>query len=550
MRAMLTTQHVQPPVLLAAQKQTLELMVTGAPLQEVLARLATTVEEQAGGGAAASILLLGADGRLRNGASPSLPNPYLEAIEGLPADPGLGTCCAAAALGTAVVTPDFAAAPGWNGLAHLPIGIGFRGAWSLPIIGGDGAVLGTFGTYFRECREPTEIEREVVEVLARTAAIAIERSRAEQALREQDAFNRRLLESSGDCIKVLDLDGHVLSMNEPGRQLMELDDVEVVLGCDYRSFWDGTDRAAAEQALARALAGGEGRFEGCCLTAGGTPKWWDCLITPVPDADGEPWRLLVVSRDVTERRRNQDELRQAKEAAEYASLSKSQFLAVMSHELRTPLTGMIGYADLLAHGVAGPLAEEQLGHIRRITGGAWHLVSIIDEILTFSRLEFGKETVRAEQLNITALVRESTELLQPHAATKGIELRLVAPADDVEISTDGGKLRQIILNLAGNALKFTEHGFVEIAVTGDTDGVQVRVRDSGPGIPADKLEAIFDPFVQVDQSSTRAKGGTGLGLAVCRSLAELLGGSIEVESTQGAGTAFLLRLPAATPAIA
>jgi signal transduction histidine kinase len=297
-------------------------------------------------------------------------------------------------------------------------------------VGRDGTVLGTFGTYFRECRRPTELEREVVEVLARTAAIAIERDRAEQA-----------------------------------------------------------------------------------------------------------------------RRRTQDELRHAMEAAEAASLAKSQFLAVVSHELRTPLTGMIGYADLLENGVAGHLNETQLSHVRRITSGAWHLVSIIDEILSFSRMEFGKETIRAEQSNITRLVRETTELLQPHAATKGIQLRLVAPDNDIELVTDGSKLRQIILNLTGNALKFTDRGFVEISIAGDDTNLEIRVRDTGPGIPSDKLESIFEPFVQVDQSNTREKGGTGLGLAVSRSLAQMLGGDITVETFHAGGTTFLLQLPASEPAM-
>jgi PAS domain S-box-containing protein len=544
---MQATEHARPEPLLAAQKHCLELVLAGAPLHEVLAQLAAAVEEQAGGRSVASILLLDEDGRLRNGGSPSLPQAYLEAIDGIPANADTGTCAAAAALGTVVVTPDIEAAPGWRGLAHLPLALGFRSAWSMPILGSDGGVLGTFGTYFRECRLPTALEREVVEVLARTAAIAIERTRAEQRLREREAFNRRLLESSGDCIKVLDLQGRLLSMNEAGRQLMEIDDLSDVLGRDFLSFWADDDRTAAEHAFAAALAGREGRFEGYCPTARGTSKWWDALVTPVCDDFGRPARILVVSRDVTEQRRTQDELRVAKEEAESASIAKSQFLAVMSHELRTPLTGMIGYADLLATGVAGPLTEQQLSHVRRINTGAWHLVSIIDEILTFSRLEFGKETVRAQRVNMTRLLRESTDLLQPHAAEKGIDLRLVAPDEAVEISTDAGKVRQIILNLTGNALKFTEEGFVEITVTAHEGGVDVRVQDSGPGIAADKLESIFQPFVQIDQSSTRTKGGTGLGLAVSRSLAERLGGDVTVASSEGLGTTFLLRLPDLAP---
>ncbi|HEU0079118.1 MAG TPA: GAF domain-containing sensor histidine kinase, partial [Longimicrobiaceae bacterium] len=324
---------------------------------------------------------------------------------------------AAAALGQPVVTPDFAAAPGWRGLSHLPLALGYRGAWSMPILARDGQVLGTFGTYFRECREPSEVERQVVEVLARTAAIAVERRRAEE------------------------------------------------------------------------------------------------------------------------------ELLQARDAAEEASHAKSQFLAVMSHELRTPLTGIIGYADLLGADIWGPTTDQQRMQIARIKAAAWHLVSIIEEILTFSRVEAGKEEVAREPVDLDRCIRESVELLQPQAAAKGIELRVV-DGGGAEIETDVGKLRQIVLNLAGNAVKFTDRGFVELSVETADDIVVLAVRDTGPGIPAEQIGRIFDPFVQVDPSHTRLKGGTGLGLTVSRSLAQLLGGDVRVvESTPGAGTTFALRLP-------
>lgn len=418
--------------LIEAQRHSLELVVTGAPLTEVLTHLVKTVEQQAGGSAVASILLLDEERRLRNGASPSLPDDYLQAIDGLPADPNLGTCCAAAALCQVVITPDFSTSPGWKGISHLPINIGFKGAWSMPIVGRDGAVLGTFGTYFRECRGPTTLEHAVVDVLARTAAIAIERVKA----------------------------------------------------------------------------------------------------------------------DVSERRA-QEELRIARDQAEAASRAKSQFLAVMSHELRTPLAAIIGYADLLAAGVDGPLAEVQREHVNRMKAGAWYLVSIIDEILTFSRVEAGREIVDLESADLREIVVECADLMRPKAAEKSVDLRIATPDQPVLLKTDPGKIRQILLNLLGNALKFTDRGFVEITLTAGGDGIRLCVRDTGTGIPADKLETIFEPFVQVDQSNTRTKGGTGLGLAVSRGLAQLLGGTVEVVASEpNAGSTFELFLahPIAAPA--
>ena len=228
-----------------------------------------------------------------------------------------------------------------------------------------------------------------------------------------------------------------------------------------------------------------------------------------------------------------------------ASEAKSAFLATMSHELRTPLNAIIGYQSLLNEGIYGELNDSQDAQLLRIRASADHLLALIDEILTFSRVEAGKETVRWEDAQLRALAEEAVTMVRPQADEKGLTLSADVP--DGVIRTDGGKLRQILLNLLSNAVKFTDQG--EITLTGrrDQSGVELTITDTGLGIAAENLQRIFEPFWQVEQSSTRRAGGTGLGLTVSRSLARLLGGDVTVASTPGKGSTFTVTLPTQAP---
>lgn len=224
-----------------------------------------------------------------------------------------------------------------------------------------------------------------------------------------------------------------------------------------------------------------------------------------------------------------------------ASEAKSAFLATMSHELRTPLNAIIGYQSLLKEGIDGTLNESQLAQLSRIRAGADHLLGLIDEILTYSRVEAGKEVVRLEDAELRPIVEEAVAMVKPLAGAKGLTLRVDVP--DARLTTDSGKLRQILLNLLSNAVKFTDSG--EILVRGHLNGdtAEFSIADTGIGIADENLQRIFEPFWQVQQSATRRAGGTGLGLSVSRSLARLLGGEIRAESKLGEGSTFTLTLP-------
>jgi signal transduction histidine kinase len=328
---------------------------------------------------------------------------------------------------------------------------------------------------------------------------------------------------------------------------------EDVVGRSLLELFSELQGSAAEAALRRALDGSATvwahRFHRFLLPFA-SPAGYEQFARMQQSArilphlrDGEPAGVLVLLQDVTERVAREEELREALQRAEAASQSKSEFLASMSHELRTPLSAVVGYMELLAGDMVGPVAPQQKLYLGRVKSAALHLISIIEEILTFSRVDAGKEEVHRETLDVVQIARGVEELLEPQAVLKGLSLSVSLPDQAVLLTTDGTKLRQILINLLGNALKFTDEGEVSLELSRGDDEVHFCIRDSGPGIEAADLERIFDPFTQVDQSLKRRKGGTGLGLPVSRRLAHLLGGELSVESAPGRGTAFTLRIP-------
>jgi signal transduction histidine kinase len=254
-------------------------------------------------------------------------------------------------------------------------------------------------------------------------------------------------------------------------------------------------------------------------------------------------RAQVFAREQHER----EVAQQALIAAETASSAKSDFLAVMSHELRTPLTAIIGYEELLADGITGPLNPHQAQQLSRIKASAQHLLSLIDEILTFSRLEAGRETVALGIVDVNRVVEDSASLVSPLAGEKKLAFAVYPLDPPRAMRTDPGKLRQIFVNLLSNAVKFTAQGGVTVTTAVDRGDLVVRVCDTGTGIAPEHFERIFEPFWQAEQKATRRVSGTGLGLTVTRRLARLLGGDVTVESAPGQGTVFTARIPGVLP---
>ncbi len=360
----------------------------------------------------------------------------------------------------------------------------------------------------------------------------------------------RAVEQSPVSIIITDLQADIEFVN-PRFTAMTGYGADEVIGRNPRILKSAeTDQKAIKELWATITGGGTWSGELANRRNDGTLLWERVSISPLRNQEGETTHYLAVCEDITDTKRLIAELHEAKELAESATRTKSAFLSSMSHEIRTPMNGVIGMASLLAETA---LSQEQSEFTEAIRKSGENLLDLINDILDFSKTEAGKLDLEIRDFNLRGMLEDAAELLSLRAAEKGLELICsVDPAIPECLKGDAGRVRQIITNLAGNAIKFTGAG--EIVITASLDGrseesatVLFKVRDTGIGIPADRLEAVFAPFIQADGSTTRKFGGTGLGLAISKQLAEIMGGKIGVVSDYGVGSTFHFTVCFAVP---
>lgn len=333
---------------------------------------------------------------------------------------------------------------------------------------------------------------------------------------------------------------------------------------DWNGLIHADDRARTQAALDAHLSGRTDRYvsEYRVCWPDGTVRWLLARGRVIArDANARPLRVVGTCTDITDRQEAQQTMEYAREQAEQAARSKSDFLAMMSHELRTPMNGVLGMANLLG---STPLTAEQREYLDMIGRSGHALLRLIDDILDFSKIEAGRVVLEQVPCDLAAIVGEVVTMLRVPAHTRGLSLdSVVAPGTPTGIVSDPGRLRQVLFNLVGNAIKFTEVGSVHVHLGCDGlhDGratLRIVVEDTGIGIPDDKQRFLFEKFTQADASTTRRFGGTGLGLAISKGLVEGLGGSIGVSSRVGQGSRFWFTVtapvattspptPAATP---
>jgi PAS domain S-box-containing protein len=373
---------------------------------------------------------------------------------------------------------------------------------------------------------------------------------AGRRLEESEQRFKLFVESVQDYgIFMLDPLGRIASWNKGAERIKGYAEEEA-LGRHFSLFYTERDRAQKRPDAELVVARRDGRYqeEGWRVRKDGGWFWASVTITAIRNEEGRLVGFGKVTRDLTERKKGEEELRRAKEAAEVASQAKSDFLAAVSHELRTPLNAIVGYADLMDGGIGGTLGSDHKRHLERIRAASDHLRLQIDQILSLARIEAGHEELRLETVDPNELARAAVSFVARTAEQKGLTTSVEAAAVGAKVRTDPEKARQILLNLLSNAEKFTAAGEIGIRVLADGPGnVQFHVWDTGIGVAEEDRQRIFDRFTQADQSATRQQGGTGLGLSISRQLAHLLGGEITLQSTPGAGSTFTLRLPAEGP---
>jgi PAS domain S-box-containing protein len=360
-------------------------------------------------------------------------------------------------------------------------------------------------------------------------------------VKESEERFRRLADASFEGVLVF-REGRIVDANSRAAELFSVT-VAQLIGDPVTNLVAPPDRAEAEPFL---LSGGTRGFVESLQVEG---RRYDGTRFPmelsVVDSalQGRPARVLVV-RDITHQKRVEGVLRRALAEAEANSRAKSTFLANMSHELRTPLNSVIGFANILRKRQHGRVPDQQVDFLRRIVANGEHLLALIEDILDLSRIDARRMELQLDEVDLVAVVDDVIGTLEVQVRKKGLELRVEHFAAEARVKADRRRLTQVLLNLVGNAVKFTPEGEVWVRLIGGDDGrpSRIEIEDTGIGIPEGQLEAVFDPFHQVDASRTRAFGGSGLGLAISRSLCRLMDFELGVSSEEGKGSRFTVDL--------
>ncbi len=543
------TEHKMALALAEGQKQALEMAVTGAPLERVLEALARSAEASSGSDAYASVLVLEDGRRLRHGAAPSLPPAYTAAIDGVEIGPNVGSCGTAAYLAQPVVVTDVTTDPRWADYRPLAAEHGLRACWSQPIFSSAGEVLGTVAAYHKHPHEPLQRERVSMALLANTAALVLERHRANQdqlrtrqALQASEQRFRSLVEVTASIVWTTNAEGEFEKPQAGWRAYTGQDDAGAA-GWGWLDCVHPEDRDRTVAGVREALAHGTVcELEHRVRRRDGASRFMSMRAVPIRDPAGAIQEWVGIHVDITSIRQAEQDLRRLAGELSEANSRQTEFLATLAHELRNPLAPIRNALELLRLAGDKPAA---IGRLRELmTRQVKHMVHLVDDLLDVARISRGKLVLKKEQVKLDAVVSAAVEASLPLIEAKCHEL-VIEAGEPVLLDADPTRMTQVISNLLNNAAKYTPSGGrIRLYVERQGGSVSLSVTDNGIGLSKDSLESVFEMFAQVGSPTERSQGGLGIGLTLARKLTELHGGKLVADSPgPGRGSTFSVHLP-------
>ncbi|MBX9681612.1 MAG: PAS domain S-box protein [Gemmataceae bacterium] len=534
------TERHRAESLLSGQKRALELIVEGASTVEILEHLCDTVEEQLASDAVATVLLANAQGtHLRPAAGDRCPGIWSHQIDPLPISEGVGSCGSAAFAKTPIYANDIETDPRWSAFLDLARPHGFRACWSNPILSSRGDVLGTFALYHFVPKSPTEHDYRLMEVLARTAGIALERRQADETLRESEERFRVMADNLPQLAWMAEPNGNVFWHNRRWHEYTGRG-VEEMQREGWQSVVDPKELPKLAESLGKSFATGEPWEDTVPLRRqDGQYRWHLSRVLPIRDEQAKVVRWLGTNTDITERLDMENALRQA-------DRQKDEFLATLAHELRNPMAPIRNGVFVLHSPNVTPQVMQSV--VQMMDRQIENLVRLVDDLLDVSRITRGKIDLKRSRIDLAHVIDMAAETSRPLLETQKHRLHLEVNGS-LPVWGDSTRLAQVISNLLNNAAKFTPVGG-NVWLTAEAQGghAVIRVRDDGIGIPASEMGRVFEMFAQVRRGGTEASGGLGIGLTLARRLVEMHGGTLSVRSDgESRGSEFSIRLPLLEP---